>query len=171
MTAPPIPLMYEGAGLFRTLRRAIGIADHHFGVGEIVLMTQLEERSEASHRQEFAWLRDAWATLPDHLAGEYPTAEHLRKRALIATGWCDVRDYPCTTRTEALRLAAMLRGELDDYTMVIVRDAVVRVCRAKSQARNKMKAVDFQASKTAVLEWVAGLLEVAPAALERARAA
>jgi hypothetical protein len=171
MTAPPIPMLYEGAGLWRTLRRAVGIADHHFGVGEVVLMAQLEERSEASHRQEFAWLRDAWATLPDHIAADYPSPEHLRKRALIATGWCNVRDYPCASRAEARRLRATLASELDDYTVIVAVDDVVRVCRAKSQARNKMKAADFQASKTAVLEWVAALLHVEPRALEHARAA
>jgi hypothetical protein len=171
MTAPPIPMQYEGGGLFRALRRAVGVAEHHYGAGEVILMAPVEERSEVSHRHEFAWLRAAWASLPEHLADEYPSAEALRKRALIATGWCDVRDYACANRAEAQRLAATLRGELDDYTVVIVREAVVRVCRAKSQAKNKMKAADFQASKTAILEWIAGLLEVQPAALERAHAA
>lgn len=172
MTAPPIPCVWHDAdGAFRPLPRSMNIVRAHYGDGEFVMLAQLEERSEVSHRHEFGWLREAWVNLPEGLAADYPSAEHLRKRALIATGWCDVRDYACASRAEATRLAATLRGELDDYTVVIVRDAVVRVCRAKSQARNKMRAADFQASKTAILEWVAGLLGTDPSSLERARAA
>lgn len=162
MTAPPIPMVYEGGGVFRALPRAMNVVEAHYGQGQVESMAPVEERSEVSHRHEFAWLKDAWLTLPERLAGEYPTAAHLRKKALIATGWCDVRDYACASRAEAHRLAATLRGELDDYTVVIVRDAIVRVCRAKSQSRSKMKAADFQASKTAILEWISGLIGVQP---------
>lgn len=171
MSAPPIPLVYEGQGVFRAIPRAIEACAERFGQGEVVTVEVLEERSEISHRHEFAWLKDVWATLPESIAADFPSPEHLRKRALIATGWCTVRDYPCTSRAEALRLAATLRGELDDYTVVIVTDAVVRVCRAKSQARNKMKAADFQASKTAILEWVGDLIGSTPDQIQNARAA
>ena len=165
MTAPPIPLQYSGEGVFVATRAGLKLCEEHFGEGEIVLMGQVEERSEVSHRHEFAWLREAWATLPEHLANEYPTAEHLRKKALIATGWRIVRDYPVANRKEAVRLAAALEAETDEYTVVLIEDAVVRVCRAKSQSRNKMKAADFTASKNDVLGWVAALLEVEPEVL------
>lgn len=166
MSAPPIPCIWTGT-VFEPLKRFHNVASAHYGAGEVVVLAPIEERSDASHRHEFAWLREAWQSLPDGLSAEYPTSEHLRKKALIATGWCDVRDYACASRAEAVRLAATLRGELDDYTVVIVRDAVVRVCRAKSQSRNKMKAADFQASKQAVIDHVAGLLNVAPETLSR----
>lgn len=165
MSVPPLPFVYQGDGVFAALPRAKGQCAEHYGQGEVVMLAPVEERSEVSHRHEFAWLREAWQTLPEHLTAEYPSAEHLRKRALIATGWCTVRDYACASRAEAARLARTLEGELDDYAVVIVSDAVVRVCRAKSQSRSKMKAADFQASKTAVLEYVAALLEVAPETL------
>jgi hypothetical protein len=164
-------MAYQGAGTWQVLPHAATACADRYGQGEIVRFEPVEERSEVSHRHEFAFLREAWANLPEHLASEYPTAEHLRKKALIATGWCDVRDHVCGSATEARRTAAALRGELDDYTVVIVSANVVRVCRAKSQARNRMKKADFQASKTAILEYVAGLLDVAPADLERAAAA
>lgn len=171
MTAPPLPYVYEGQGLFRALPRAVDACAEHYGQGEVVMLAPVEERSEVSHRHEFAWLKDVWASLPDAIAADFPSAEHLRKRALVATGWCDVRDYSCATRAEAMRLAATLRGELDGYTVVIVRDAVVRVCRAKSQSRSKMKAADFQASKTDVLQWVADLIGATPEQVQNARAA
>jgi hypothetical protein len=129
------------------------------------------ERTDKTHNHEFAWLTEAWKTLPDHIAADYPNAEVLRKRALIATGWCNVKDYPCASKAEAERLRRTLEAELDAYAAVIVRDDVVRVCRAKSQARNRMKAAEFQQSKTDILRWVSDLLGVAPEALSRARAA
>lgn len=165
MAAPPIQLTYSGDGIFIADRRSLAVCLEHFGQGEVITMAVVEERSEVSHRQEFAWLREAWQSLPDALAAEYPSAEHLRKRALIRTGWCTVQDYPCGTQTEAKRWAAFLRRELDEYTIIEPSASVVRVYRARSQARGKMKAAEFQASKTAILEWVAALLEVDPQVL------
>lgn len=167
---PPIPCVFDGEA-FRPLPNFLRVAREHYGAGEVTSMVRQDERSELSHRHEFAWLKEAWANLPDAVSGEYPSPEHLRKRALIATGWCDVTDYPCVFKTEARRMAERLRSELDDYSVVIVSENVVRVCRAKSQARGKMTREDFQASKNAILEWVAALLDVAPADLERAQAA
>lgn len=147
---------------FEPLNRFHNVLNAAFGQGEIVTLEQVHERSKASHDHEFAWLDDVHATLPDSIAANYPSAEHLRKSALIATGWCHVRDYPCSSRAEAQRWAANLRAEADTYAVVIVRDDVVRVCTAKSQARNKMKAADFQASKVAIIDYIASLLGVAP---------
>jgi hypothetical protein len=170
MTAPPIPCAYY-QGVFRPLGRFADTAAHHYGEGEIVNLVAHEDRSEVSHRHEFAWLREAWANLPEGLADAYPSAEHLRKRALIATGWCTTQDYVCSSKAEAARWAANLRRETDEHALVIVSEAVVRVHRAKSQARGKMNKADFQASKTAILEWVAALIGVAPEQLTHARAA
>lgn len=127
-----------------------------------------KRRSDVTHRHEFAWLNEAHANLPEHLARQYPSVEHLRKAALIATGWCTTADYVCGSRAEAARWAANLRREMDEYAVVVVSAVVVRVHRAKSQARNAMGGADFQASKSAILAWVAGLLEVAPADLRAA---
>lgn len=161
MSAPPIPCLWTGSE-FRPMPRFLSKARDAYGAGEIVTLAPIEERSEASHRQEFAWLREAWETLPDRLGDAYPSVEHLRKAALIMTGWCHTRDYPCPNRKEAVRLAAALKYELDAYTVVLIEDAVVRVCRAKSQAKNKMKAADFQASKSDIMRWVGDLIGVDP---------
>lgn len=140
-------------------------AHDQFEPEQTYFLGEVEVRSEVSHRHEFAWLREAWQTLPEGIAADYPSAEHLRKRALINTGWCNVRDYACASRAEAVRLAAALRGELDEYTVVVVSDASVRVLRAKSQGKGKMSPADFQKSKTDILEWVSNLLGVDPSDL------
>lgn len=171
MTAPPLPMMYEGEGVFRALPRALEAVMHHYGQGEVVMMAPVEERSEVSHRHEFAWLKTAWETLPDNLAAEFPTTEHLRKRALIETGWCTVQDYACGTRAEALRWLAYLRKVVPEYSVVTVENTVIRVFEARSQARGKMKKEDFQKSKTDILTYVANLLDVPAESLAEAQAA
>lgn len=142
-------------------------ADASFAIGEVRMMVEVQERSEVSHNHEFGWLKDAWLSLPESIANDYPSPEHLRKRALISTGWCTVTDYPCVSRAEAMRWAAFLRKEVDEYAIVQIERTVVRVFKAKSQSRKAMGKADFQASKTAIIEWVAKLLDVAPATLAR----
>lgn len=166
MSSPPIPMRWTGESL-TPVRGFDRIADEHYIVGDVYRVITQDERSEVSHRHEFAWLREAWKSLPDALRMEYPSSEHLRKRALIETGFCTMQDYVCGSKAEAGRWAANLRRELDEYAVIVPRESVVRVFRAKSQSRAAMGAADFQASKTAVIEWVAALLEVAPRTLQR----
>lgn len=166
MTRAPMPYRWSGDAwvIHPRFQRQ---ADAAFAIGETRMMVEVEERSEVSHRQEFAWLKDAWMSLPEQIATNYPSAEFLRKQALIATGWCTIRDYPCNSRAEAVRLAANMRSEADEYTIVQVEHTVVRVMKAKSQSMKAMGKADFEASKRDILEWVAKLLEVEPATLDK----
>ena len=150
----------------RFARRCDGI----FVIGE--KYTLEAQRSEATHRHQFAWLRTAWENLPERYQSEpwALTPEHLRKHALIETGWCDTQTYYCATKAEAIRWAQNLRP-LDDHTKVSVAGTTVVRKRAKSQARGAMLKADFQASKQAILDYIAGLLEVDPKDLEKAEAA
>lgn len=157
----------SNGGLFPT-ERFIERFRERFAEGAIYWLTEEPERTEKSHNHEFAFISTAWKTLPEHLTAEYPSSEALRKRALIATGWCTVQDYVCGSRAEAARWAANLRRELDEYALVVVSESVVRVYRARSQARRAMGGVDFQKSKTDVLHWIADLIGVAPEELSRA---
>lgn len=170
MTAAPMLFRWTGDAMLLH-RRHHNEAAAHFVIGQSYRLAEIEERSEASHKQEFAWLREAWLSLPESIAREFPSPEHLRKRALIATGWCTMTDYVCSSGAEAIRWAANLRKEVDEYALVIVERCVVRVLKAKSQSRKAMAKADFQASKTAILEWVAGLLDVAPETLARVKEA
>ncbi len=62
-------------------------ADAQFVIGERYRMTTVEERSAKSHAHYFACVTDAWANLPEEYEGRWPTADHLRKYALIKTGY------------------------------------------------------------------------------------
>lgn len=166
MTAAPMLFRWDGVSMLLH-RRHHNEAAAYYVIGQSYRLAEIEERSEVSHNHEFGWLKEAWLSLPEGIAREFPSQEHLRKRALIATGWCTMTDYPCGTRAEALRWAANLQREIDAYSIVEVQQSVVRVFKAMSQSRKAMNKADFQASKTAILEWVAALLDVAPATLAK----
>lgn len=145
-------------------------ADRQYVVGDHYRLDRVEERSEASHRHEFAWLTEAWRNLPEQLADLYPSPEHLRKRALIDCGFYDETVTDVGSNAAALRVMPRFRA-LDDFALVIVRGPVVVMRTAKSQSRRHMKAPEFRASKTAIMDLIASMIGVTPAELGTARAA
>lgn len=166
----PLPFIWNGEAM--EVRKGFQRqADAQFVIGESYRLAPVEDRSEASHRHEFAWLREAWASLPFDLAMLHPTPEHLRKWALIQAGFCKVTDYACMFKTEAGRLAASLRQQTDEYAVVIVQDTIVRVVKPESQSRKAMGNDRFKASKEAILNIVSGLLDVPAATLAEQREA
>lgn len=147
-------------------------ADQQYVIGESYMLAEEKQRSTATHNHEFAFVADAWSSLPDRFSDEAwaQSPEHLRKFALIKCGFCDTQTYACGSRAEAERWAANLRP-LDEYGIVTVRGSTVVRFTAKSQSRKAMGAAEFQASKQAILEYIAGLIDVTPAALMKAAAA
>ena len=125
----------------------------------------LEARSNASHNHYFSMLCELWSNLPDEIADNFPSIEHLRKRALIATGYRDERSFVCASKAEAQRLAAWVRPDYD-FAAISVHGAAVVVWTAKSQSLRAMGKREFEASKTAVLDWVAHLIGVEKGAAE-----
>ena len=134
-------------------------ANEAFGAGEMVVMNVENERSMRSHRHYFASIKEAWDNLPERhaLAPWAQSPEHLRKYALIRTGYCDIITHPCATQAEAFRWAAIIRP-MDEFGLVTTRDAVVTRYVAKSQSVKAMGSKEFQKSKTDVLEWLDVLL-------------
>ena len=145
-------------------------ADAFYAVGERYIMVPVSHRSDATHKHEFAWLREAWMNLPEALADQYPTTEHLRKRALIDAGYFDETIIDAGSNAAALRVAIGIRP-MDDFALVFVRSAFVIRRTAKSQSRRAMNAKDFQASKEAIMGVVAKLIGVETKELAGAEAA
>lgn len=169
MTAP-LPFTWDGEAM-RVRPSFQRQADQAFCIGETYTLAPVEDRSAASHRHYFAAINEAWANLPDHLSERYPTAEHLRKAALIRAGHHDERSIVCASRAEALRVAAFIKP-MDDYALVATSGAVVRVFTAKSQSVRAMGKAAFEKSKADVLEALADMIGVTTQALhEHARAA
>lgn len=146
------------------------LADKEYCIGETYWLGVIEGRSHNTHNHYFAMLHEAWSSLPDDLAERFQTEEYLRKYALIKAGYFDERSIVCGSKAEAQRVAAFIKP-MDDFAVVTVSEAAVRVYTAKSQSKRAMGAKDFQESKTKVLEAVADLIGVTPETLAKSRAA
>lgn len=146
------------------------LADREYVVGERYTLAPFEQRSQVSHNHEFAWLHEAWMNLPERLAEQFPTSEHLRKYALIKAGYCTIKPMVCATRAEALRAMAYVKT-LDEFSLVTVEGTIVQHCTALSQSRRAMGAKAFQDSKTKIMDIVAEMIGVEPDQLARAKAA
>jgi hypothetical protein len=161
--APPILCQWDGES-FVPLARHAKLADTHFVVGETYPLVVEEGRSGISHRHYFASISEAWHQLPEDVAERWPTPEHLRKYALIRCGYADERSIVCASKAEAQRIGAFIKP-MDDYAVVLASEAVVKVYTAKSQSVRAMGGKEFQKSKTAVLDFIAGLIGVTPESL------
>lgn len=136
------------------------LANKLFVVGEVYTLDNADPtRSMASHRHYFASVYDAWLNLSEFDTERFPTADHLRKYALIRAGYRDERSIVCASRAEAIRVGAFVKP-MDDHAIVAVSEAVVRVYTAKSQSPRAMGRKVFQESKDAVLGILAGMIEV-----------
>jgi hypothetical protein len=163
----PLPFRWDGDAMLPLAPRR---ANAEYVVDETYWLVQHEDRSDATHRHEFAWLKEAWRNLPERLAELYPTPEHLRKRGLIEAGFYDETLVDAGSTAAALRVASAFRAR-EEFALVVVRGPVVLIRTAKSQSRRAMDKATFQASKTALMEVVAEMIGVAPAALAKAEAA
>jgi hypothetical protein len=162
---PPIACRWDGEA-FVPLPRLARLADEHYAIGEVFHLVVEKERSPKSHRHYFAMIKEAWENLPkDEL--RFPTPDHLRKWALIRSGYCDERQIVCATKAEAARWMPILAAA-DTYSVVAVRGPIVTVYTAKSQSVKAMGSKDFQASKDAVLALCADMISVEVAQLDRA---
>lgn len=163
MTAATIIYRWDGDAM-APLPRFARLADRQFVVGQDYELVEHHERSDASHRHYFACIRDAWLNLPEEHSDRFASEAHLRKWALIRAGYRDERTIACASKAEALRFVAFMKP-MDDYAVVVAREAVVVVWTAKSQSVKAMGKADFQASKEAVLGVLADLIGTDPASL------
>lgn len=147
--------------------RSMKEANAAFVVGERYRLVEHQERSTASHRHYFSCIADAWANLREDAQANYPTPEHLRKWALVKAGYYDERSIVCSSKAEARRIAAFVRP-MDEYAVVVVSEAVVRVFTAKSQSMKAMGKREFYESKDKTLSVIANLIGVAPEELGKA---
>lgn len=169
MTAAPITFAWDGEAM-RPLPRFAQAADREYVIGETYNLAEVQDRSSATHRHYFALINEAWMNLPDLLAERFPSAEHLRKYALIKAGYRDERSIPCSSRAEAQRVGSFVKP-MDDYAVVVIFEATVTVYTAKSQSVRAMGKADFQASKEAVLGVLADMIGVDVTTLVRQREA
>ncbi|HYA07739.1 MAG TPA: hypothetical protein VEF90_17765 [Xanthobacteraceae bacterium] len=163
MLIPPMNFQWSGEVMVPAYPR---LADRHFVVGENYRLAPPQERSKKSHDHFFAALDKAWENLPEGLALEFPSAEDLRARALIACGYANSRQFVASSKAEAVRLAAFIRHGRE-YSVVAVNGCAVTEFTAQSQSLKAMGPKEFQKSKQAVLEYVAAMVGVSVEELAR----
>lgn len=163
MTAPPLRYQWSGEAMEIT-RAHRRMADREFVIGAFYTMVEHQERSQSSHNHFHAIVQTAWQNLREEDAERFPTADHLRKYALIRAGYRDERTIVCASKAEAQRMAAFMKP-LDEYAIITASEAAVRVWTAKSQSYKAMGKADFQASKDAVIGVLAGMIDVDPTTL------
>jgi hypothetical protein len=142
-------------------------ADKRYVVGETYTMDEIFVRSHQTHAHYFACIKAAWDSLPDALRPQYPSAEHLRKLALIHAGYCSTMQHVTKSEAEAQRLAAAIKP-YDTYQLVLVEGNIVSVYHALSQDHRSMDKQRFQESKEAVLRWIGDLIGADPTELRSA---
>jgi len=140
------------------------IAAKTFVKGRAYWLEEVSDRSWISHDHQFAWIEQAWQSLPEAVADTFPTPEHLRKAALIATGWHREKIVDAGTAAAAARVAAYVRAE-DEFALVKTRGGTVIVIKARSQrthGADRMDKDEFQRSKDAIMGWISTLIGVEP---------
>ena len=142
--------------------------DETFVIGRLYTLVEEETASDKIRRFCFASVGEAWKSLPEHLSDRYPTAETLRKKALIHTGWREERMFVAPSKAEARRFAAFM-APIDTDSIVDVNECVVRVWTARSQKRRAMNKQEFRQSADDVLGFCADLIGVDRSELEKQR--
>lgn len=163
----PIRFAWDGEVMKPATRYWAREADKRYVVGVTYTMDEIFVRSHATHAHYFAVIKAAWDSLPDELRPLYPSSEHLRKTALIRSGFATQVQHVCKSAAEAERLAAIIKP-YDTYQIVEVTGPIVTVWHAMSQDHRSMDKAQFQASKEAVLTWVGDLIGADPTELRSA---
>ena len=152
------------------------MADRQFKKGERYVLVPYDEVSQKERGFYFASINEAWGNLsgerpaPDtpSPAERFKSPNHLRKWALIESGWCRENFTVCDSQTRATQLAAFIYN-MDDTATVMVEDRVVRVWIARSQrvAPDAMSVEEWRKSKQDVLDILSGTIGVSRKALEK----
>ena len=157
------PLRYEGGGLFRCLHPNRIKLD----IGEVHGWQMAENRSKATHDHFFAVVNEAWKSLPEELCDDFPSPEHLRKWALIKSGFCTQTDIVCANNDEAIRLVSKVKA-MDRYSLVAMDAKTVTIWIADSQRRDAMGREEFQTAKERAIDVISGLIGTDAASLKEA---
>lgn len=158
-----LPMKYEGNGMFRCLHpKRVKVEP-----GEVHGWQMAEHRSKASHDHFFAIVNEAWKSLPEDMADDFPNPETLRKWSLIKAGFCSETKIVCANNSEAMTLAVKAKT-MDKYALVAIDGKTVTIWTAESQRKDAMGRAKFQAAKEAAIHIISQLIGTDAAALREA---
>ncbi len=161
----PIDFVFDGDAMVPT-ERFKRVAQRQYVVGHTYRMGVQERQSSKSRAHYFASIHEAFMNLPEEIAAQYPTAEHLRKRALIKAGYRHERVIACESKAQAERIVAIAKT-MDEFAVVMPSGSSVVIFTPKSQSPRSMDHAEFQKSKDDVLHLISELIGVKKAELEK----
>lgn len=165
-SAPPIIFTWEGDQFLPAGTHWAKLADQHYVIGQKYRLVEYHDRSLNSHNHYFAAIADAWQNLPDDLHQRFPSPEHLRKYALVRTGYCDSHTMVLDTPEQAADVGRFMRP-VDEFGVLVVKDCTITRFTAKSQSKKAMGKEAFGKSKSDVLAYIASMLGTTQTALEQ----
>jgi hypothetical protein len=125
-------------------------------------MVPWHERSGASHRHEFAELKEAWSNLPEPWSALCPTEQHLRKLCLCMAGFSEAQTFVCPTPAFAAELLWRMRPYFD-WATIDGRSVTLHKAHSQSYAATDKKT--FQKQKQGIIDKLEELLGVEPGSL------
>lgn len=167
-TGAPVEMVWQGGVLRPVSPYWLRRAQKEFGEGEVVRIVRHHERSMGAHNAYFAQIENAWKSLPPMMEERFPSADHLRRYALVKAGYCHSDSIVCPSHADALRVSAFVRGA-DEFAVVTVNKNVVTRYTPKSQSYRNMDKKTFMESKEKTLEVIADLLGVTAGELDAAK--
>lgn len=159
----PARMKWQNGILMPVGRTAYATLSDAMEDGKIYDIEIVQERSQKSHGHFFASLSEAFSNLPELHRLDIPSIEHLRKRALIHTGWAHTFKIPCASGRAMNDLWKLMR-ETDEYVVCLPdpKTHVLTVYKARSMSKKEMRPKEFQQCKDDVLKWAWGLVGMEP---------
>lgn len=150
--------------VFVPVPRFKALCVRQYAIGETYALGPVDNVANSSRGGFMASVKEAWKSLPEE-DERFPSWEHLRKRALVAAGWCLHSQTVMDTPKDARNLAIQSR-KLDEYAVIQVKGNVVDVYIAKSIAHGQITAEEWKVVKPRSLDWVAAQINVRRTELE-----
>lgn len=118
----------------------------------------IDQRSDAEHKRYMAYVAFGFHHLPEKYRMDFATADDLRAKALVVTGWNIPEIFTSATSLgEAERFAAYHRSPRC-FPIIDLKTRAVTLLRPRSQAYSAMGKKDFRESSAAVLKWISELI-------------
>lgn len=164
-------IIYECAGgVMRPLAYLKDLFERTFVPGKRYKLTEFTPRSRETHNHFFAAIKGYWENWPEKYERDLPSADILRKHALIRTGHY-VQAVMAHQSIEAATAYVRDFVRYVDYaegsitTTALGTATVMRI--AKTQRKDVMDDAEFQQSKQDVLEFCESVTGIAPEQMKR----
>lgn len=141
-----------------------------FEIGKRYSLIEFDERSPENHNHLFMLITGYWHNWPENYPRELPSAETLRKHALIQTGHyihAEMAHASLEAATAYVR-DFLLHVDYAEGSIVSTPNGTATVMRiAKTLKKKVMEAAEFNKAKADVLDFCQSVTGIAPEQMER----